>query len=65
MAKIVSLTTTFFFFAHARTHTATVRRVVLTSSFRSVFGLGDEFPKGHVYTVRCVSSHSLCSAQPV
>lgn len=32
--------------------TATVKRVVLTSSFRSVFGLGDEFPKGHIYTVR-------------
>lgn len=27
-----------------------VRRVVLTGSFRSIFGLGDEHPKGYVYT---------------
>lgn len=28
----------------------TVKRVVLTGSFRAVFGLGDEHPKGYVYT---------------
>ncbi len=28
----------------------TVRRVVLTSSFRAIFGLGDEHPQGYVYT---------------
>lgn len=28
----------------------TIKRVVLTGSFRAVFGLGDEHPKGYVYT---------------
>lgn len=28
----------------------TVKRVVLTGSFRAVFGLGDEHPKGYMYT---------------
>jgi NADP-dependent 3-hydroxy acid dehydrogenase YdfG len=31
----------------------TVKRVVLTGSFRAVFGLGDEHPKGYVYTGTC------------
>ena len=35
---------------HRPSATATVQRVVLTSSFRSVFGLGDEYPPGHIYT---------------